>query len=255
MKIKILSFLCLIILLASCDKYSREKYPKLISKTATYQAINSCYSADFDSLNKIPLKIQNRISSYLKNRIGNKNYQKLEFEDGYVLSDKPIEIERTESQKVLLAIFGEEEKKNDCDTIIAFPIYSVLYQFKKPEIGIEKAGINLMIDKNGNVIKDIDFPKAEFIDKIIPIDSVHSELIRRKIPYKKLNIHLWFDKRTESFVWSTNTLIREGSIMGPSCFPEVKYHFKMNATNGKITEYDFEKREEYFAGSENYYIE
>ncbi len=255
MKIKILSFLCLIILLASCDKYSREKYPKLISKTATYQEINSCYSADFDSLNKIPPKIQNKISSYLKNRIGNKNFKKLEFEDGYVLSDKPIEIERTESEKEFLAIFGEEEKKTDCDTIMAFPIYSFLYQFKKPEIGIEKAGINLMIDKNGNVIKDIDFPKAEFIDKIIPIDSVHSELIRRKIPYKKLNIKLWFDKRTESFVWSTNTLIREGSIMGPSCFPEVKYHFKMNAKNGKITEYDFEKREEYFAGSENYYIE
>jgi len=242
-------------LFASCDKYSREKYPKLISKTARYQEINSCYSADFDSLNKIPSIIQNKISSYLKNRIGNINYQKLEFEDGYVLSDKPIKIERTESEKELLAIFGEEEEKTDCDTIIAFPIYSVLYQFKKPEIGIEKVGINLMIDKNGNIIKDIDFPKVELIDKIIPIDSVHSELIRRKIPYKKLNIHLWFDKKTESFIWSTNTLIREGSIFGPSCFPEVNYHFKMNATNGKITEYDFEKREEYFAGNENYYFE
>tara|TARA_R110002126_G_scaffold291326_1_gene451692 strand:- start:867 stop:1640 length:774 start_codon:yes stop_codon:yes gene_type:complete len=257
MKIKILSFLCLIILLASCDKYSREKYPKLISKTASYQEVNSCYSTEFENLNKIPTEIQNKISKYLKNRLRNENYKKLEFENGYVLSDKPIKIEKTDNEKAILALLGQEKEigKTDCDTILAFPIYSVVYQFKKPEIGIEKAGINLIIDKNGNVIKDIDFPKAEFIDKIIPIDSVHSELIRRKIPYKKLNIHLWFDKRTESFVWSTNTLIREGSIMGPSCFPEVKYHFKMNAKNGKITEYNFEKREEYFAGSENYYIE
>jgi len=44
------------------------------------------------------------------------------------------------------------------------------------------------------------------------VKSVHSELIRRKIPYKKLNIDLWFDKKTESFIWSTNTLIREGNI-------------------------------------------
>lgn len=254
MKIKILNFLFLILLFASCDKYSREKYPKLISMTARYQDVNSCYSADFNSFNKIPTKIQNKINSYLKNRLGNKNYQKLEFENGYVLSDKPIEIEKTESEKEIIAILGKEDEKTDCDTIFAFPIYSVIYQFKKPEIGIEKVGINLMIDKNGNVIKDIDFPKAEFIDKIIPIDSVHSELIRRKIPYKKLNIHLWFDKKTESFVWSTNTLIREGSIMGPSCFPEVKHHFKMNATSGKITEYIFEKRKEYFAGSDNYYF-
>ena len=112
-----------------------------------------------------------------------------------------------------------------------------------------------MLDRNGKLIKDIDFPKAEFADRIIPIDSVHSELIRRKIPYDKLNIHLWFDKRTESFIWSTNTLIREGSIMGPSCFPEVNYHFKMNANNGEITEFNFEKREDYFFGMDNHYVE
>lgn len=53
-----------------------------------------------------------------------------------------------------------------------------------PEIGID-IGMNLMIDKNGKTIKDIEFPKAEFADKIIPIDSVHSELIRRKIPSEK----------------------------------------------------------------------
>ncbi|WP_103072300.1 hypothetical protein [Aquimarina sediminis] len=88
--------------------------------------------------------------------------------------------------------------------------------------------------------------KTEYADKIIPIASVHSELIRRRIPYKKLNIDLWFDNKSKTFIWATNTLIRKGSIFGSSCFPEVKYHFKMNAINGKITEYDSEKRGEYF---------
>ena len=240
---KILSFILLIILFASCDKYSREKYPKLVSKTASYQDVNSCYSTEFESLNKIPNEIQNKISAYLKKRLGNENYQKLEFQNGYVLSDKPIKMEKTENEKAILALLGQENeiKKTDCDTILAFPIYSVLYQFNKTEIGIEKAELNLMIDKNGIPIEDIDFPKAEFVNKIIPIDSVHSELIRRKISYKKLNINLWFDKKTESLFWGTNTLIREGSILGPSCFPELKHHFKMNAISGKITEYNSEK--------------
>jgi hypothetical protein len=255
MKTKIFSFLLLITLLASCDKYSREKYPQLASKTESYKYINSCYSAEFESLDKIPTEMQNKLTSYLKNRLGNNNFQKLEFDNGYVLSDKPIEIERTENESSILALLGQNKEKSDCDSILDFPIYSVVYQLKIPEIGIEKIRLNLMLDNKGKVIKDIDFPNAEFANRIISIDSVLSELIRRKIPYKKLNIDLWFDKRTESFIWSTNTLIREGSIMGPSCFPEVTYHFKMNANNGKITEYNFEKRDDYFFGMDNHYVE
>ncbi|WP_133250048.1 hypothetical protein [Marinifilum breve] len=255
MKVKIFNFLFLMILFASCDKFSREKYPQLASKTESYKYINSCYSAEFENIDKIPTEMQNKITSFLKSRLGNKNFKELEFKSGYVLSDKPIEIERTESESKILALLGQDKQKVDCDTILDFPIYSVVYELKKPEIGIEIIGLNLMLDRNGKLIKDIDFPKAEFADKIIPIDSVHSELIRRKIPYKKLNIDLWFDKRTESFVWSTNTLIREGSIAGPSCFPEVYYHFKMNANNGEITEFDIEKTEEYFFGSDNHYVE
>ncbi|WP_139062398.1 hypothetical protein [Aquimarina megaterium] len=252
---KILSFLLLIMLLASCDKYSRDKYPQLASKMESYKYVNSCYSAEFENLDKIPTEMQNKLKSYLISRLGNNNFQKLEFDNGYVLSDKPIEIERAENESSILTLLGQDKEKTECDSILDFPIYSVVYKLKIPEIGIEKIGLNLMLDKNGKLIKDIDFPKAEFADKIIAIDSVHSELIRRKIPYKKLNIDLWFDKRTESFIWSANTLIREGSIMGPSCFPEVNYHFKMNANNGKITEYDFENREDYFFGIDNHYVE
>ena len=73
MKVKILSFLLLIILVASCDKYSREKYPKLVSKIENYQYINNCYSAEFENLDKIPTEIQDKINSYYNfNRVGSK---------------------------------------------------------------------------------------------------------------------------------------------------------------------------------------
>lgn len=95
MKFKILGFLLLIILIASCDKYSREKYPQFVSKTEKYHYINSCYAAEVGNLNKTPTEMQNKINSYLKNRLGNNNFQKLEFQNCYVLSDKQIEIERS----------------------------------------------------------------------------------------------------------------------------------------------------------------
>ena len=254
MKAKILSLL-IIIVFASCDKYSREKYPQFASKKESYKYVNSCYSAEFESSNKIPIDVQNKVNHYLKNRLGKNNFRNLVFKNAYVLSDKPIEVEGTKRESEILALLGQQKEKSDCDRIIDFPVYSIVYELKLPEIGIDKVGLNLMLDRNGKPIKDIDFPKAEFANKIIPIDSVHSELIRRKIPSKKLNIDLWFDKRTESFVWSTNTLIKQGSITGPSCFSEVEYHFKMNANNGEITEFNNSETNDYFFGADNHYVE
>lgn len=209
--------------------------------------MNSCFSADFGDLNKLPDDTRRNIENFFKKRLGSDYYERLEFKSGYVISDKPIEIERTKNEKSVLALLGQDKEKTDCDTILSFPIYSVAYELEIPEIGIGKVGLNLMIDKNYNVIKEVEFPQAEFTGKIIPIDSVHSELIRRKIPTEKLNIDLWYNKRSQSFVWSTSTLIREGSIFGPSCFPEMQYHFKMDAATGKITDYEYRNNSEYFA--------
>ncbi|GAK91818.1 hypothetical protein JCM19297_2 [Nonlabens ulvanivorans] len=248
--IKILAIILILCFFASCNKYARENYPNLASKTESYQYVNSCFSEEVDDINNLPILAKNNIQDFFKNRLTKKYYDRLEFKIGYVLSDKPIEIERSESEKSILALLGQNKEKAECDTILAFPIYSVIYELKIPEIGIENVGLNLMLNKNGDLIKDIDFPKSDFANMILPIDSVHSELIRRKIPSKKLNIDLLFDKKNQSFVWSANTLIREGSIFGPSCFPEVEYHFKMNAETGKITNFDYEKITEYFAESE-----
>ncbi|WP_420551969.1 hypothetical protein [Tenacibaculum aiptasiae] len=244
MKNKILHFLFITIILISCNKYSRDKYPQLVSKLESYKNINSCYSAELNTLDKIPTDIHNNIKAYFKQRLGDSIFQKLEFKNVNVFSNKPIKIKRNSDD--IVSLLGQQKEKEECDTIIAFPVYSATYHLKKPEIGIEKIGLNLMLDKNGKIIKDIQFPTTEVFNKTIPIDSVHSELIRRKIPYKKLSIELWFDKKTKSFIWETNTLVRNGSIFGPSCFPEVKHHFKMNATTGEIIEYDSEKLEEYF---------
>jgi len=247
--IKFIAIILTFCLFASCNKYARKNYPKLATKSESYQYVNSCFSADFDDLNKLPETAKRNVETFYKNRLGNEYFKRLEFKSGYVLSDKPIEIERTENEKSILALLGQQKEKAECDTILSFPIYSVVYNLKIPEVGIGTVGLNLMMDSNGEIIKDVEFPKSDFLN-IIPIDSVHSELIRRKIPSEKLNIDLWFDKKNKSFVWSTNTLIREGSIFGPSCFPEVEYHFKMDAGTGKIANYEYENNTEYFADRE-----
>jgi len=232
-------------LFVSCDKYAREDYPELVSKSENYQHVNSCFSEGFDDLNKLPSKAKSNIEHYLKNRLSKKYYERLEFNSGYVLSDKPIEIERSDSDHTILALLGENRQQADCDTLLSFPIYAAVYELKIPEIGIESIRMNLMLDSNGNLIKDIEFPETAIAHNLIPIDSIHSELIRRNIPSKKLYIDLWFSKKNKSLFWSTFTLIQEGSIFGPSCFPEVEYHFKMDAFTGEIINYEFETYAEY----------
>ncbi len=248
-------FLILIIVFTSCDKYSREKYPQLVSKRESYKEINSCYSKEFHNFNQIPGTIQNRINRHLTKRLGINNFKELKFKNGFILSNVPIKIKTNNKSVSIADLLGKEVNKQDCDTILISPIYSVYHELEKPELGIEKISFNLMIDKNGKCIKDIDFPKVNFANNIIPIDSVHSELIRRKISPKKLHIDFWFDNRKDTFFWATSTVISEGSILGPSCFPNVQYHFKMNAKSGEITEYNFQNREDYFFGKYNLYDE
>ncbi|CAM1363307.1 hypothetical protein [Tenacibaculum xiamenense] len=252
---KPLLYLVFIISFISCDKYSREKYPQKVSKRESYKHINSCYSEEFNNLSEIPDNIQHKINKFLIKRLEVDNFKKLNFKTGFILSNAPIKIITNEKKESITDLLGQDMNKEDCDTILNFPIYSVYYELEKLKLGIEKMGFNLMVDKNGKCIKDIDFPKVNFANNIIPIDSVHSELIRRKISPKKLHIDFWFDNRKDTFFWATSTVISEGSILGSSCFPNVQYHFKMNAKSGEITEYNFEKREDYFSRRDNRYFE
>lgn len=236
--IKIILFLPIFI---SCNNYSIEEYPKhAVVKTGTYEHIESCYFVETNDFNVFPKKIKDSIENYYRKRIGESYFKKLKFDFGYIDSDKPIKSSNKNS-KIDSLLFDYWEKPEVCDSTYAYPVYTTAFNIEIPEIGIKKLAVNLVMDKNGKIIKDFQYPNFEnYPDnkKIIPIDSVNSILIKRKISNDKLIVAIEYDQKTNSLFWIPKTIISPGSIAGPSCFPEIDYHFGMNMFTGEIKEFN-----------------
>tara|TARA_R110002050_G_scaffold173887_1_gene306759 strand:- start:170 stop:922 length:753 start_codon:yes stop_codon:yes gene_type:complete len=228
-----------LLLLISCKEYSAENYPKLASKTGTYEHIESCYFMQSGDLNLFPKNIKDSIELYYEKRIGEEYSKRLKFDFGYIYSDKPIQDLRNKT--LIDSIFDYEERLKNCDTTYSYPVYTSAYNLVMEEIGIKKLGLNLVIDSKGKIIKDFQFPhfKQSINElKIIPIDSVNSILQQRKISTDKLYMAIDYDDQKQSLFWFPQTIISPGSIAGPSCFPEIEYHFWMNMITGEIIEID-----------------
>lgn len=232
-------FKCLVLqfffLFVSCNEYDRSKYPQSLSKNEIPLTIPNCYSQDILKLESIPVFIREKINIHLKNRLENELIERIHFDQGMMFYNQSI-ISKSEAE--ILEMFGNESELKSCNSTLSFPIYSLVYYLKIPEKGLDQIGLHLLVDANGAIVENIDFPKGIVIDNIISIDSVHNELIRRKIPYKNLKIDFSYDPKEETFFWITSTLLDKGSFYGPSCFPLSNYHFKMNALNGEVTIYN-----------------
>ena len=236
----LINILILFSFILSCNSYSKDDYPKLgIIKTGTYHHIESCYFIETDDFNVFPENIRDSIENFYQKRIGLEYFKKLKFDFGYINSDKPIQPSKESEIDSLL--FDYWEKPKICDSTYLYPVYTTAFNIEYPEIGIEKLAVNLVMDSNGNIIKDFQYPNfgnAADEKKIIPIDSVNSILVKRRIPSKKLYIDIRYNEKANSLYWFPNTLVRPGSIAGPSCFPEVEYHFFMDMFTGEIIEID-----------------
>ena len=248
MKINSALFFLVFSALLSCNQYSRTDYPQSVNSSPNYLHINSYHQLEVENLEIIPQHIQNKMTQLLKNRLGEERFSKLTYKSTDIWSDKPIPRGPAKSLTEVL-LYGDDTltrvSGEGIDSIYNYPLYANNYQFSLPEKGIDTLHMNLILDVDGDIIKDIAYPKNGF-ENFIPIDSIHSELIRRKIPSDKLKIYLSYSEKTNSYIWSTSSLIRSGSIFGSSCFPEIEQHFKMNAFTGVITEFNSENYEEYF---------
>lgn len=231
-----LTFFVALLLFASCGKFSGETYPRSVTRPVTLHYIRSCYSSYFDDFAQVPDKAKSAMDDYLRKRMGSVYFGKLSFEMGYVLSDKPTEIEVSENDKGVLALLGLDEVEEDCDSSIAFPVYAAIFNLEIPEVGIDKIALNIMIDSDGMPVREVEFPQIPSGSQLIPIDSVHAKLIRRRIPASNLEIRLLYDEEDGSLIWSTRTLVGEGTIAGTSCIAEYQYHFDMNAITGEVVE-------------------
>ncbi len=234
---KIISLIFLCLNLVSCDKYAQNDYPQTVSKDDGFQEINSRYEKEVTDLNGFPNRIQNLAKKYLTKNIGNSLFKNSKFTYGYISSNKILDSFKTKNHSERI-LYGDNYK---IDTTYNYPVFSFAFQLSLLKKGIKKYDLNFIMDNDGNILKEIEFPKLNFENNtlnIIPIDSIHRILISNKIPSKKLHLDLKFDRNEESLFYQASTLIRKGSFTGPSCLPEYKYHFKVNALTGEISEDD-----------------
>jgi hypothetical protein len=248
--IKIFLLFTISLNLISCNKMFEQKYPETVIFEDGFWAVESKYEVDINSFEEYPKRIQNLAKKYLIGKIGENKFEESKFSYGYIASNKSIN-EKYRKNEMTELLYGKESIENaELDSKYNYPVYSIGFEMYDLKKGIEKYDLNFIMDNNGKILKRVNFPKIDLrsdIVNFIPIDSIHQILSRKKISRKKLELELRYNKKEESVFYYARTLIKNGSIAGPSCFPQKKEHFRVNAITGEIIEYNIESSNEYYS--------
>ena len=206
--------LLFLLILVSCNR----SYQNDISYYDGILFTGNCTEKTFTNTNELEVEIKSKIEQYVKNKIGNKYFAELEFENGKILTN---------------------ENKN-CSYDFNYPLYSITYNLNFKKSGLRKFSIAFLMDKTGKVIDQLEFPKMKLNSEklnLIPLKEIHKILGKRNIPTEKLSIEFLFDKKKNTFYWSTKSLVSGGMETKDGCSITYKKHFKVNAISGKITNY------------------
>ena len=241
--IKVFLLLLISLNLISCN----EDYPKTVSNLNGFWSIDSRYEIKINNFNQFPDTIKDLAEKHIIKKIGKQRIQEIKYVNGYISSDKPLTDKEKKQYTTTDLLYGEDSKESkEQDSKYNYPVYSIGFEYSDIKKGIEKFDLTLMIDNKGEIIKPIDFPNLNSINqRFVSIDSIHKILFDKKISSRELKIDLRFDRKNENLYYYTRTLIRKGSILGPSCFPEYEEHFKVNAVTGELIEYNSENSIEY----------
>ena len=158
----------------------------------------------------------------MKNKVGNKFYSELEFENG--------------------KIFTNENGK--CSYDFNYPLYSITYNLDFKKSGFKLFSLAFLMDNNGKIIDQMEFPKVKPNSEkfeLISIEKFNEILKKRKISSENLFTEFNLDKKENSFFWYAKSWLSGGMASGQGCSATYKYHFKVNAITGELTEYNNEK--------------
>lgn len=248
--IKIIVLLIISLDFISCNEKNaryEENYPKTVSQLDGFISINYHRKTDIDSFNKFPKRIKKLASNYLINKIGKKRFDSSTYTWGYIAYNEETDSLNKKNNQYYVLNSQEKEK---WWSKYKYPFYNIGFEFSDLSNGIAKYDVNLKIDDSGEIIQDISFPKIDIEPdnlNFISIDSIHKMLSERKISSQNLELDLGFNKGKQILFYYARTLIRGGSIAGPSCMPLYQEHFKVNVVTGEIVEYDFNNVGDYYS--------
>jgi hypothetical protein len=205
----ILAVVCSFVLL-SIDSVSADGQTRHITKRVGTIALGWKYSPKYvTSFSDLPTDIARKVTSHLLDRLGEEFYSKLLFTSAVIVDLD--ELCRIDGCNYQWKVFS----------------YKLEYAFSLPEIGIKRYEASIWLDKNGDVLKEIDLPairqnpaKANFI-------SVKEAIaIGKKKKFKTSFVELAYREKEDSIVWK---LVRNPS--GPDGYT---HQIEVSAHDGSV---------------------
>lgn len=192
-----------------------------------------CYQTEYSDLAGFPPYIRDSIAGYIENTVGKSAYEYLVLLRVLRSTNyKPPVDTIFRSSDGLQAIDLNADCEPYCDTTVGYPIYSVLYGFRQNGLGADLY-FDMHLDSLGNVVDSLGFPKiGDNGFHLVPLDSFVSLLIEQRIPSNNLEIYLSCDE-SGSFSWLAAKKVSDGSILGPSCFPQYEKLLMIDAVTGE----------------------
>lgn len=234
--------LSLLFVVFSCNRYDKADYPQSAILHNYCKAIESCVSNNLEGDDAIPIIVREKAKRFLKSRMNPNTFKKTQLPSATIHLDETVLPNSEEEMKKDSLLFGYAMPKeiyeniDDCvNQEYSYPIYRLGFKLELLELGVEAIYLDLVVDNDLQIIHDIQFPSMQ-PNSFIPIDSVHSELIRRKIPSELVSIDLRYDETKKEIYWIAKSFDPNSP---PTCLINLRYnyHFKMNFATGKIIDY------------------
>ena len=209
----------------SYDEYYTLRTKDLYAGSYGYISFLNYYPRQPRRLNEIPKKIADSVTKYLKNRVGELFYSDFKLIDGQIVDLE--ELNRMYS-------YWRNSKTS----------YYLFFSYRNIQAGIKTYVSKIELDKNGNIVKDIDFPKVE--KKSIQENIISSinmkDIVNASGFYKegKTKIELSFIPKNNILVWNfiNEYYIGNGEFMG-----EKKIYNAHNREYIETVKYTFEEIE------------
>jgi hypothetical protein len=145
------------------------------------------------SLDEIPDQIRRKLQAHLIERLGEKYFARLAFAYGQVVDD-------------------DELKRVDPGANYQWKVfaYSLAFRISAPEKGITAHFARIELDKNGDVIQDIELPPVRRLplkQDFIPLSQAYATASQHKFDRNKLRPEIAYDRDIESIVYHLSEVI------------------------------------------------
>lgn len=190
----------------------------LLTQECSQYSFSNYYPREPRSLEDLPEQIANKVSTYLKNRVGSKNYS-----DFNLIGGQIIDIDE----------YKKRNPKSNPKTA-----YYLCFGYRNLESGIAIYPSKIELDENGNILKDIGFPKTKDKVKIISLSEIKTKALKDGyFKTDKTKIAMEYFSKSNILVWKfvNETYNKDYTYLEQDIF--------YNALNGEFIRVDLNKGE------------